>query len=117
MEMPPIDITEYGMAGVFILLLVLLWRWTSTKVDRIIDNGREDLNNERKEFLAALSAITESFKEEVKEVRHVSRQEQEDLKEVLTRITEELRKVSEVLIRHEVALERLLVDKDLSPKP
>ncbi len=107
-EFPQIDFAEYGFAGVFLVLLILLWRWASTKFDKIIDNSREDLNNERKEFVAALTLITATFKEEVKEVRHVSRQEQDDLKEVLTRITEELRKVSEVLIRHEVALERLL---------
>lgn len=112
MDITQINIAEYGFAGVFLGLLLLLWKWTSAKFDKIIDNSREDLNNERKEFIAALTLITTTFKDEVREVRHVSRQEQDDLKAILMRITEELRKVSEVLIRHEVALEKLLSKED-----
>lgn len=95
------QLAEYGFAGLFLILLVLLWRWTSTKIDKILDNSREDLNNTRREYLETIKSLTDTFREEVKEVRQICRQDQEQHREILS-------KISETLIRHEVALEKLL---------
>lgn len=111
MDFSHVDIAQLGIGAIFLLLLIGMSKWTGDKMTKILDNNREDINNERKEFIVALTDIATRFENEVREVRMTCRQEQGEMREVLVKMTEELRKVGDVLLRHEVALEKLLEGK------
>lgn len=107
MDLTQINWLDYGFSGACLLVLVVAGKFMADQYTRIIDNNREDIKNEREKFVASLEKVSDTFREEIEDVRSAYREEQKESRLLNTKMAEELRRVGDVLTRHEEALEKI----------
>lgn len=94
-------------------LVIWLVRWFAEKhVNHVLDNARLDLIEKRKDFLEAMKQSREDFFKESTGQREMFREEMKNLRDTFqsanTQLVSELRRLSDVLAKHEEVLESIL---------